>query len=108
MADTASERTVSLEVAKQNYRELRDAKIAATDAVEQFHRIERDFLREHGWDMTCDNPGSLWLWRKTMPDGSTPLLDLETALIFEKDLQGFDFYDLDVHPDDEDEVGEGD
>lgn len=103
MSNAESMRTVPLEVAKKNYRDLRDAKKSAEEAVEHLNLVRRDFLRNHGWDMQRDNPGSLWLYRKTTPDGATVLLDLQNALVYESNLQRFDFYDLMVHPDNEHE-----
>lgn len=37
--------------------DIEDAELALEDR-------QGRFLLERGWRYTCDNPGSLWLWRK--------------------------------------------
>lgn len=41
---------------------------------------ESKFLRQNGWKYTCDTPGSVWLWEKTLTDGRTMLLSHSQAV----------------------------
>ncbi len=43
----------------------------------------RAFLEKCGWTYTCNVPGSLWLYQKTLPDGRTALVTKEIALRIE-------------------------
>ena len=52
-------------------------------AREQLEIIEAEFLEQRGWKLTCDTPGSLWLWTKTLPDGRVALVEMATAIMFE-------------------------
>ena len=44
------------------------------------------WLRRHGWEYTCQTPGSMWLWQKKLPDGRVALVDESTAFSFEESL----------------------
>jgi hypothetical protein len=37
------------------------------------------WLRSKGWKSTCDTPGSLWLWQRTLDDGRVALVNKSTA-----------------------------
>lgn len=30
----------------------------------QLESARRDFLKYHGWNMTCQTPGSFWMWQR--------------------------------------------
>jgi hypothetical protein len=55
------------------------------------------YLRKCGWKSSSNNPASLWLWEKQLPDGRVILVDRDTALIFQEVFE--------MH-DDESEIGE--
>ena len=42
-------------------------------------------LRERGWELTCETPGSVWMWRKRRSDGSTFLVERDTAIEMEQE-----------------------
>jgi hypothetical protein len=44
--------------------------------------LEEVYLRERGWTQTCETPGSLWVWTKTLPDGRVVLVGRTQALAF--------------------------
>ena len=44
------------------------------------------FLRANGWKYTCDTPGSVWMWEKTISDGRTVLVGPELAVAFEQSM----------------------
>ena len=44
--------------------------------------LEDAYLRERGWEHTCNTPGSLWVWSKTLPDGRVILTSKTQALAF--------------------------
>ena len=46
----------------------------------------RSFLKKCGWRYTCDIPGSLWLYEKTLPDGRVALVAQSTALRIEASI----------------------
>lgn len=48
--------------------------------------MEKDYLRERGWDYTSNNPGSVWLWEKTDKRGRVYRCNLKTALHLQEDL----------------------
>src|SRR5688572_10782044 len=52
------------------------------DAQSQAEELEDAYLRERGWQHTCDTPGSLWVWSKTLPDGRVILTSKTQALAF--------------------------
>jgi hypothetical protein len=43
------------------------------EAEEKREELEEAYLRERGWQQTCETPGSLWVWTKTLPDGRVVL-----------------------------------
>ena len=53
-------------------------------AREEVETQVNEMLRANGWSATCANPGSLWLWQKTLKDGRVMLVDKDTALMFEQ------------------------
>lgn len=34
------------------------------EAGENLHELKERYLRQHGWEISCDFPGSIWLWCK--------------------------------------------
>jgi hypothetical protein len=44
--------------------------------------FEEAYLRERGWRQTCETPGSLWVWTKTLPDGRVVLVGRTQAIAF--------------------------
>ena len=52
------------------------------EAQSQTEDLEDAYLRERGWQHTCDTPGSLWVWSKTLPDGRVILTSKTEALGF--------------------------
>lgn len=34
------------------------------NAREHLEDLKRDYLAGHGWEYTCNTPGSFWLWRR--------------------------------------------
>ncbi len=66
--------------------------------LDQLNKIEQQhedasskldtILRKRGWKYTSNTPGSIWLWEKKLPDGRTALVNVGTAIDFEKDLCG--------------------
>lgn len=40
----------------------------------------RAYLQKYGWKMTCQTPGSYWLWEKKLDDGRTVLCNEGLAL----------------------------
>jgi len=52
------------------------------EAQSQTEELEDAYLRERGWQHTCDTPGSLWVWSKTLPDGRVILTSKTQALAF--------------------------
>ena len=41
-----------------------DSSFTTTDLHQAVEDAENAELRSRGWEMTCGNPGSLWLWKK--------------------------------------------
>jgi hypothetical protein len=37
------------------------------EAEEKREDLEEAYLRERGWQQTCETPGSLWVWTKIYP-----------------------------------------
>lgn len=37
-------------------------------AKEEVVALQERYLRRHGWDLTCNTPGSYWLWRRDFAD----------------------------------------
>jgi len=52
--------------------------------------LEDRYLRERGWEQTCDTPGSLWVWSKTLVDGRVILTSKTQALAFANALERAD------------------
>lgn len=69
-------------------------------ALEELHAERRNFLRSRNWHESCDWPGSLWLWSRTLPDGRTIACPEQTALEIEA---AFDVWDEDEGEEDEGE-----
>lgn len=46
-------------------------------AAAELHK--RQYLEANGWAYNCDNPGSLWLWAKTL-NGKEYRLERDTAV----------------------------
>lgn len=84
------------------------------DAAYDKIQFDKDsFLRKRGWEATSSTPGSLWMWKKTLPTheelvkqfgydlawmkecgGLTLLVHTDSALLFEQELCG-EHYDGD-------------
>lgn len=45
---------------------------------------QRSYLRRRGWEYRCDNPASMWLWQKALPDGRTVCVAQDTALTMQE------------------------
>jgi hypothetical protein len=50
------------------------------DAAAQLEATRERYLRARGWEHTCDNPASTWLWQKALPDGRVVLVSREWAI----------------------------
>lgn len=35
-----------------------------SEAEQEIESLKRDYLKRYGWEMTCNTPGSYWLWRR--------------------------------------------
>jgi hypothetical protein len=57
------------------------------EAEEKREDLEETYLRERGWQQTCETPGSLWVWTKTLPDGRVVLVGRTQALAFASALE---------------------
>lgn len=57
--------------------------VSIASQMEDLEVQERTILEESGWVYTCDTPGSLWLYQKTLPDGRVVLCNASTALHIE-------------------------
>ncbi len=58
-------------------------KVTELDIIEQQDEVEalqKAFLRERGWVYMRASPNSQWLWNKQQPDGSTIMVNTETAI----------------------------
>ena len=42
------------------------------------------YLREHGWEYSCNAPDCCWHWSKKLADGRTLLTDRSLALAIEE------------------------
>jgi hypothetical protein len=49
--------------------------------------LEEAYLRERCWSQTCETPGALWVWTKTLPDGRVVLVGRTEALAFAAALE---------------------
>ena len=49
----------------------------AEDALQS---LKDGFLRQRGWEHTCDNPACMWLWQKALPDSRIVVVDCDTAV----------------------------
>lgn len=56
--------------------------------VEQLDFKRQELLRKTGWKLTCDVPGSLWLWEKAVR-GRVLMVNQSSALAIETWLQEF-------------------
>lgn len=50
------------------------------EAAEALQNEKHKYLRKRGWQYTCDNPASTWLWQKPLPDGRIVVVDTDTAV----------------------------
>lgn len=63
-----------------------------TDQREECLRNQkRHILRMQGWKESCDHPGSLWLWEKTLDDGRVICVTESTAFELERELVFADY-----------------
>lgn len=46
----------------------------------------RVYLREHGWEESCDHPGNLWLWHKEI-ESKSYCVDFKTAIWLQEALE---------------------
>lgn len=51
-----------------------------SEAEEALEQAKHSFLRQRGWEYTCNNPASTWLWTKALPDGRIVLVGQDTAV----------------------------
>lgn len=63
---------------------------ASRRSRERIEQQEDDFLRKAGWNYTCQVPGNLWLWEKSLPDGRTVLVEKAAAFAIEEALSPCD------------------
>lgn len=54
---------------------LLDVRQAEQDA----EQLKEAFLRQQGWEYTCDTPGSVWVWVKPMPEGDKRLFAMSNT-----------------------------
>lgn len=38
------------------------------------------YLRQHGWNRTCEAPGGIWLWKRQLPGGVLLMVDRPSAI----------------------------
>jgi hypothetical protein len=48
-------------------------------AVDELEDTVSRFLTARGWERTCQVPGSYWLWKRRLPNGSVYLLESDMA-----------------------------
>ena len=39
-----------------------------SDSQEDLESLKKSYLRDHGWEETCNVPGSFWMWRRDFSD----------------------------------------
>lgn len=52
---------------------------ALDDAAFELEQLQNNYLRERGWNYTCDTPGAYWLWEKEI-DGKRWTADAGLAI----------------------------
>jgi hypothetical protein len=62
------------------YEEIENSEEALNDMRERY-------LRQKGWENKCGNPGSIWLWCKTL-DGKDYTCGKETAIHLQSSFDG--------------------
>jgi len=53
--------------------------------TDKIRTLKMQILRRAGWEFSCDNPGSVWLWSRTI-DGKVFRCSEGTAIGIEDDL----------------------
>jgi len=56
-------------------------------ASDNYTNAVQKFLEAAGWKHTCQTPGCLWMWERTMPDGRTLLVTEELALEMQFEME---------------------
>lgn len=49
-------------------------------AKDDLEQLESNYLRQEGWEYSCRNPGSVWLWQRILPDGRTIVVGQQLAV----------------------------
>jgi hypothetical protein len=57
------------------------------NAEESLNDIKVRYLRQKDWAYTCDNPGAIWLWCKTL-NGKDFRCNTETAIYAQSSFDG--------------------
>ena len=55
-------------------------------AFAECENLQRAWLRQNGWEWSCDFPGGIWLWCKRLPDGRSVGVGVEQAIEIQRHL----------------------
>ena len=70
------------------HEKLRALEDAADRASGLLTAARHNYLKGRGWEWTCQTPGCVWMWMRTIPDGRTLLVLTEAqALAFQRELE---------------------
>lgn len=56
------------------------------DAEGELENMKTQYLNQHGWEYSCANPASLWLWEKVIRGVQYRGLTKDLALHLERNL----------------------